>query len=100
PPNPGNAGPATLLLLGEPNPAITDLRLSFQLDRTGDVSVEIYNCAGRRVADLCSDHRAPGKHCLVWHGRNDRGQPVAAGTYWALLRTPWGRSSREIVWLR
>jgi hypothetical protein len=36
----------------------------------------------------------------VWDGRDDAGQTVAAGVYYALLQTPQGRFTRTVTYLR
>ncbi len=91
---------AGLSLCGGSNPASTDTRLSFELARPAEASVAIYDCTGRCVAHLGSGLWRRGRHSLTWRGRNDQGRPVAAGAYWAVLRTPRGQASREILWVR
>jgi hypothetical protein len=91
---------ARLYLSSTPNPATGNLQLSFELPRATEAAVAIYDCSGRPVAHLDTGPNSPGRHCLVWLGRDDRGCPVASGTYWAVLRTARAHVSREVLWVR
>ncbi len=64
-----------------PNPAAGVVRLPFALSATGDVRMEIFDAAGRRVRVLRSQRALAGAGEITWDRRDARGVPVARGTY-------------------
>lgn len=94
------AGPAGLRLAGSPNPVREAVRLTFELPQAGPIQLAIYDCAGRRVAQLARGAAGAGPQAFEWRGRDDRGRIVPAGSYRAMLQTPAGRSARTILWVR
>ena len=84
-----------------PNPFRDQATLAFQIPSAGPVSLEIYDVTGRRVARLMSGERvAAGSHRVIWQGRNDAGQTVAPGVYFANLVTVDGAQTRKLTMLR
>jgi hypothetical protein len=59
------------------------IRLGLPAARPG--SLAIYDIAGRRVRTLAAGTLAAGSKEYAWDGRNDAGQPVAPGLYFARL---------------
>jgi hypothetical protein len=83
-----------------PNPVRSSATLSFSLARGGSVELAIFSVDGRRVRTLARDTRQPGAYALTWDGRDDSGNLVAAGAYYAHLVAPQGRFTRKLVYLR
>ncbi len=77
---------AELGLSVAPNPSRGDVRIRVELPAASDVSVEVYDLLGRRVATLAQGARSAGVHML------DLPASVAAGTY--LVRLQAGRELR------
>ena len=73
-----------------PNPFNPSTRLAFALPQAGEVSLRIYDAAGRLVRTLVAGRLPAGEHRVVWRGRDDGGRSVAAGVYFARLRTGAG----------
>jgi hypothetical protein len=69
-----------------PNPFQGRASISFALERPGRASVDVFDAAGRRVANLFDGEREAGAHVLSWGGRDDAGRPVASGVYFVRLR--------------
>ena len=80
--------PQVVVLHGNvPNPFNPTTTLSFDLPRTAQVDLEIFDVAGRRVRRLLSGETYPaGRHEVMWRGRDDTGRAVAAGVYVSRLR--------------
>ncbi|MGH7726163.1 MAG: FlgD immunoglobulin-like domain containing protein [Candidatus Eiseniibacteriota bacterium] len=73
---------ANVNLGARPNPALATDRivLRFTLAEARDVSVRIYNVAGREVARI--EHRGmPGENDVRWDGRLSSGAPAGPGVY-------------------
>lgn len=89
--------PGLTLYQNTPNPFGPSTRIDFELARSGDVGVDVYNLAGRRVATLLSGELEAGPHSVTWNGRTADGSLAAAGMYWYVVRTGDGQESRSMV---
>jgi hypothetical protein len=86
-----NSGLPARLLFSLPNPS-TDGRccIGYELFAAGDVALDIYDAAGRRVRSVSAGWQQPGRYdlgenLLCWDGRTDKGREVASGVYYARL---------------
>jgi len=70
----------TELSFSATNPAALTSVLRFSLPAGGDVSLKIFDVAGREVADLGAGFMTAGTHSLEWNVRG-----VAKGLYFARL---------------
>ena len=69
-----------------PNPFRAETSLQFSLERSpSQVHIDVVNIGGRRVRSLLQREMTRGTHVVGWDGKNDDGQLVAAGTYFAKL---------------
>ncbi len=64
-----------------PNPFGKATRISYAVPGSGNMSLVVYDPAGRPVRSLVSGHAEPGRYYAVWDGRADNGEKVAAGVY-------------------
>jgi uncharacterized membrane protein len=96
------SGPGSGLALAAPapNPSAGATALSFTLPVAGAADLSIFDASGRRVASIAHLAMAAGPHTMMWNGRDEAGQPVANGMYWARLQTAQGSVSRRIVRVR
>jgi probable HAF family extracellular repeat protein len=66
-----------------PNPFYGHTRLGFTLPLAGNVSLRIFDLAGRAVRTLAQGRFEAGSTGLEWDGRDEQGQRLGAGLYWA-----------------
>ena len=83
-----------------PNPARGPLVLHFALSHEVSVKFAIYDMAGRRVRGLISGSRPAGEHAVTWDLRDERGQAVRAGLYFARLEAQGLPLTQKLVALR
>lgn len=69
------------LLQNYPNPFNPNTTIEYQLPKTGDVEIRIFNLDGQLIRTLEHAHQIQGTHTVVWDGRNATGQTVASGLY-------------------
>ena len=55
--------------------------INFGVPAAGKVTVNIYSETGQLVRTLVDHEMAAGRHELLWNGRNQSGNTVAAGVY-------------------
>jgi YVTN family beta-propeller protein len=83
-----------------PNPFGLRTTIRYDLPRTSDVEVRIYDVAGRLVSVLKSRGEAAGRRTMLWDGRNSSGLQVASGIYFYEFRAGDFRDVRRMVRLR
>ncbi|MAE71611.1 MAG: hypothetical protein CME06_14230 [Gemmatimonadetes bacterium] len=74
-----------LLHPAAPNPFNPMTRISYELTRAADVSLVVYDAAGRMVRMLERGWKAAGRHTIAWKGTNDQGVAVSSGVYFYRL---------------
>ena len=68
-----------------PNPARGSMTLRYALPRQASVRLAIFDVTGRRVRDLTVGPKPQGEHAIDWDLRDQQGQPVGVGIYFARL---------------
>ena len=97
--------PRSLLLSQNyPNPFNPSTTISFEIpDLTSerqDVSLTIYDLRGRLIRRLVDSRLEPGRHRLVWDGKDGGGERVPSGVYLYTLRANGGASTRKMMVLK
>jgi photosystem II stability/assembly factor-like uncharacterized protein len=80
-----------------PNPFSTATTVSFTLGRGCDVSVDVFDVKGRRVRALAHGLLAAGRHELVWDGRDEGGDRVSAGIYFARVSAAGNEATAKTI---
>lgn len=95
---PTSAAPAlsASALSAAPNPFGPTTSVRFVLTAGGPVELDVFDARGRRIRRLAQAVRGPGALDVLWNGRDDAGDTVAAGSYWIRLVAE-GRSVTERV---
>lgn len=91
---PARAAPALTIA---PNPASATTRFQFALDRATEVTLEVYDLLGRRVATPLAGRLPAGAMTVTWNLRRDDGGAVGPGLYFARLRTPDRATVRRVT---
>ncbi len=91
--------PAARLALGpgRPNPFGDRTTFSLALPRAGDVTLAVYDLAGRRIATLQRGRLPAGLHAFEWNGRDDDGRAARDGIYFAAVHSDAGDVSRKVI---
>lgn len=84
-----------------PNPFNPSTEIPFELPRRAEVSIDIFDAAGRYIATAVNAVFGEGYHTVPWNGRDARGAAVASGVYFYRLDIEDGTSLvRKMVLLR
>jgi hypothetical protein len=80
--------PAGTLRVGRarPNPTAGAVELTFSLPRAAEVTLAVFDVAGRRVRATSAGRLEAGLRTLRWDARDAAGAPVRAGLYLCELR--------------
>jgi hypothetical protein len=80
-----------------PNPTFQFSILRYALTGNAKVSLTIYDVAGRMVRDLVTGTSSAGHYAVTWNLRNQSGEPVSGGVYFARLIVNGEVSTRNII---
>jgi hypothetical protein len=83
-----------------PNPFGTQTDIQFDLPAATDVTLRVYDIAGRLVRTLAATRMVAGRYSLTWDGRNDQGKAVSSGVYFYRLDSEDYTESHRMVILR
>ena len=64
-----------------PNPFNPDTFLKYELFKTLQVRLRIFNVLGEEVNELLNTKQAPGVYTVHWNGRDQKGKEVSSGIY-------------------
>ncbi len=88
------------LLLNYPNPFNPRTTIAFATTADGPVQVAIFDLGGRLVRTLLDEHRAAGRHDLVWDGTDAVGQAQPSGQYLCRLSSAEGTVAKALTLVR
>ena len=80
-----------------PNPFRYSAELSFELPEQTKVVLNIYSTTGKLVQTLIDRSMPEGAHRVTWDGRDNTGNSLAGGIYFAIIRTDYGAARSTMV---
>ncbi|UCH85246.1 MAG: T9SS type A sorting domain-containing protein [Candidatus Latescibacterota bacterium] len=90
----------TFLGQNYPNPFKPSTTVAYGLSEPGEVTLNVYDVAGRLVRVLVSGTQAPQKYRVSWDGRDASGRQVASGVYFYKLVAKDFSQTRKMVLIR
>jgi hypothetical protein len=95
--DPGTVQPARFALaVPRPNPISSSMRIAYDLDAGGPVTITVYDVRGRKVVEMLrSDHLSPGAGSIELDTRD-----IAAGVYFVTMQSGNRTVSRKITIIR
>ena len=90
----GDVHPAeTILGQNFPNPFNPETWIPYQLEKSADIVLQIYDTSGGIVRTIDLGFKSQGFYmtrstAAYWDGRNNMGEQVASGVYFYSLQTP------------
>jgi hypothetical protein len=83
-----------------PNPFNGQTNISYQLPKSGQVKLNIYNIAGQLVKTLVNGEQSAGKYQTGWNRRDNHNKQVSAGVYIYQLSIGDKTQSRKMIVLK
>ena len=90
----------TSLSKNYPNPFNPTTTIEYSISQTGPVSLVVYDLNGSLVRTLVDDVQARDNYSIVWDGRNEKGQSVASGQYFYVMKAPGFKSTENMTLLK
>ena len=86
------------MMINYPNPFNPTTIIEFSIKESNFVQLDVIDIHGRNVATLISG--IPFSKKLIWNGKNDLGQMVPAGIYFARLKTSSTVMTQKMILLK
>ncbi|MCF7825220.1 MAG: T9SS type A sorting domain-containing protein [Candidatus Marinimicrobia bacterium] len=83
-----------------PNPFNPSTTIRFTLSDASNVTLDVYNMLGQKVASLYNGLGHSGANEVTWNGTNDNNQSVDSGVYVYRVTTPSGVASGKMIMLK
>jgi len=98
---PGDFPQRSCLMQNVPNPFNPQTTIAFDLPHKGNVSLRVFDVAGRIVKNLIDGEiYSAVRHEVVWNGRDDAGRQVASGTYFYRLEAGSYSETKRMVLIK
>jgi hypothetical protein len=83
-----------------PNPFNPTTTITYDLYKSANVILKIYNSSGQEINTLVNKKQAPGSKQVVWDGRDSNGYQVASGIYLYKLQAGSSIQTRKMILLK
>ncbi|EHO40279.1 Propeptide peptidase M4 and M36 [Caldithrix abyssi DSM 13497] len=83
-----------------PNPFNPTTTIRYQIPKSSDVKLVIYNTSGKKIRTLVNAVQSPGYYSITWAGRNNLGQKVASGIYIYYFKAGNFQSVKKMILLK
>ncbi|MCD4775996.1 MAG: T9SS type A sorting domain-containing protein [Candidatus Aegiribacteria sp.] len=83
-----------------PNPFTSSTALRLTLPTSSKVLAVVYDISGRQVASLMEEMRPAGELLLFWDGRDNSGESLGQGIYFAVITVGNHQAVRRMMLLR
>lgn len=83
-----------------PNPFNPTTTIEYQLPKSSEVSLKIYNLIGQKVRNLIDEKQIAGEYSIIWDGKDDIGQQVASGIYMYKIHTQDFVKTKKMIIIR
>jgi len=68
-----------------PNPFNSQTAIKYQLLKSGNTTLKIYDNLGQCIRILVNEKQIVGRYNIIWDGKNNYGKPVSSGIYFYQL---------------
>ena len=92
--------PISMLNQNFPNPFNPTTTIKFNVPRTGNTKINVYNVRGQLVKTLVDGNFTAGNHEVTWHGDDNNSRSVASGVYFYKMETNGVTETRRMVLMK
>jgi hypothetical protein len=82
-----------------PNPFNPETNICFELPKTTQVVLKIFNIRGQEVKKLVDVPFEPGYHTIRWDGKDNRGNMLASGVYFYHFKAEEFQQTRKMLFV-
>jgi len=92
--------PENLQLRNYPNPFNPVTSIYFNLVKSEEVHLEVYDMKGKKIKTLLNSVIDAGEHLVIWNGDHDDGSQAASGIYLYKLRSGRASSTKKMILMK
>jgi len=90
----------TSLLQNYPNPFNPSTKIPYNLKEDSNVSLEIFNTKGQKVATLIDGFQQAGQYTVSWSGQDESGKTVSSGIYFFKIKAGRYTSTKKMILMK
>ena len=83
-----------------PNPFNPETKIEYEIPKTTNVVLKIYNILGQEIKTLIYYEQQPGNYQIIWDGTNNNNVRVSSGVYIYQIRASNFIQSKKMIFLR
>ena len=83
-----------------PNPFNPQTQFYYDLPKSGNIHLAIYDVLGKEVYTVLNGYQRAGKHNVLWTGINNKGLQVQSGIYFYRLTTDSEITTKKMVYTK
>lgn len=80
-----------------PNPFNMSTHIKFILSKSTMINLSIFNIHGQKIKELSNKDYQLGVYVVSWNGKDNSGNNVKSGTYFAKLKTNFGSKTIKLM---
>jgi hypothetical protein len=85
------------LLQNYPNPFNPETNIEFDVTKSGNVNLAVYNMLGQKIATLVDKELTAGSHFTKWNGTDQAGVQVSGGVYLLRLEGEGFKATKKML---
>ena len=89
-----------ILYQNYPNPFNPQTNITFTLNTSSEVTIEVFNTLGEKVNEIFNGYSYAGTHTVEWDGNNALGQAAPTGIYFYRLSTKGNYITKKMLLLK
>lgn len=82
-----------------PNPFNAQTVILYNIEKTNNATLNIYDLKGKEVITLLNEKICSGSHQVAWNGKDKYGNEVSSGIYFYVLQTGLNSQVRKMILL-
>ena len=83
-----------------PNPFNPSTTISYNISKSGNVQLKVYDTRGREIKTLVDSFQNAGEYSIIWNGKNNLNIPVGSGIYFYSLLLNTMNVQKKMILLR
>lgn len=83
-----------------PNPFNPQVNISYDLAKSADVDLRVFDVRGQLVSELVHGPHSPGQYVVQWYGKDQQGARVASGVYFVKFQAGGQEDTRRLVMVK
>jgi sugar lactone lactonase YvrE len=72
-----------------PNPFNSETKIKFQIPKTSNITLKIYNVNGQEIKTLLDKPKQAGYYSSIWEGLDNSGKIVSSGIYFYVMKSKY-----------